>query len=124
MDLIFKDEYNDIMKACLEVKNELGIGFLEKVYENALKIELESMGYTVKQQHPISVLYKNNIVGEYFADLVINDKIIIELKCSKKISDIDKAQLIHYLKSTGIKLGVLINFNKETNHFEIERYVY
>lgn len=71
MKLIYKDEFYKIKSACLAVKTELGLGFLEKVYENALKIELEELGFIVNQQHPIKVKYKNKIVGDYFADLFI-----------------------------------------------------
>ncbi len=121
MELLYKQEFYDIKSACIELKNELGLGFLEKVYENALKSELEERGFVVEQQHPIQVMYKNKIVGDYFADLYIVDKIIIEIKTFNEISNIHKAQLLNYLKATGVKLGVLVNFSRERNTVDIER---
>ena len=93
MDLIYKQEFYEIKSACIEIRNLLGLGFLEKVYENALKIELEERGFEIKQQYPIKVIYKNKIVGDYVADLYIVDKIIIEIKTVNEITSIHKAQL-------------------------------
>lgn len=121
MQLIFKEEFYQIKSACLTVKAELGLGFLEKVYENALKIELEQLGFAVIQQYPIQVMYKDNIVGDYFADLFVDDKIIIEIKTAKHITNLHKAQLLNYLRATGIKLGVLVNFSRERNTIDVER---
>ncbi len=121
MELLYKQEFYDIKSACIELKNELGLGFLEKVYENALKIELEKRGFVVEQQHPIKVIYKNKVVGDYIADLYIDDKIIIEIKTANEIANIHKAQLLNYLIATGIKLGVLVNFSRERNTVDIER---
>jgi len=121
MDLICKQEFYKIKSACIEIKNILGSGFLEKVYENALKIELEERGFEIKQQYPIKVIYKNKIVGDYIADLYVNEIIIIELKTVTEISNIHKAQLLNYLKATGIKLGVLVNFSRDRNTVDVER---
>jgi GxxExxY protein len=88
----------------------LGYGFAEKVYENAFKIELENQGFSVEQQKGLTVLYKSHIVGEYIADLVVNDIIIVEVKAIKDIDKAHEAQLMNYLKATGIKLGLIINF--------------
>ncbi len=121
MELLYKQEFYDIKSACIELKNELGLGFLEKVYENALKIELEERGFVVEQQYPIQVTYKNKVVGEYFADLYVVDKVIIEIKTVNEIANIHKAQLLNYLKATGVKLGVLVNFSRERNTADIER---
>ncbi|RLC50317.1 MAG: GxxExxY protein [Candidatus Cloacimonadota bacterium] len=120
-DLIFKDEFYKIKEACIEVRKELGNGFLEKVYENSLKIELESKGFTVESQKKLIVRFKGDIVGEYLADLVIDDKIIIELKTCAKLTNIHKAQLLNYLKATGYRLGILVNFPPSEMGFEIER---
>jgi GxxExxY protein len=120
-DLIYKDDYYKIKAACIEVRKILGNGFLEKVYENALKYELEQNGFHVESQKEIKVFYKNVNVGKYFPDLVIDEKIIIELKCAKEISSIHKAQLLNYLKATGYQLGIIINFPNDSKGVEIER---
>ena len=121
MDLIYKQEFYEIKSACIEIKNGLGVGFLEKVYENALKIELEERGFEIKQQYPVKVIYKNKIVGDYIADLFIVGKVIIEMKAVNEITKVHKAQLLNYLKATGIKLGVLVNFSRERNTVDVER---
>ena len=121
MDLIYKQEFYEIKSACIEIRNILGTGFLENVYENALKIELEERGFEIMQQYSIKVIYKNKIVGDYIADLFIVDKIIIELKNVNEITGIHKAQLLNYLKATGIKLGILVNFSRERNTVDVER---
>ena len=96
--------------AVFEVNRVLGPGFLEKVYENALLMELKARGMTAAAQYPIKVRYKDHIVGEYFADLLVEDQVIIELKTVNKIEKIHEAQLLNYLKATGIKVGLLVNF--------------
>ena len=120
-NLIFKEEFFRIKKACIEVRKTLGNGFLEKVYENALLIELELLGFIVKTQTKLNVLYKNKVIGDYIADIIVDDKIIIELKCVSKITNVHKAQLLNYLKATVFKLGILINFPNDKLGFEIER---
>ncbi len=120
-DLIYKDEFYQIKAACIEVRKVLGNGFLEKVYENALKHELRSRNINVETQKEITVLYKSAVVGKYFADLIIDNRIIVELKCATEISSIHKAQLLNYLKATGYKLGIIINFPNDSKGFEIER---
>lgn len=121
MDLIFKDEFYRIKKACIEVRKRLGNGFLEKVYEKALVIELQRLGFNVETQKKNLVFYRENIIGEYFADIVVDNKIIIELKCVEKLNEFHKAQLLNYLKATKIELGILINFPNKRIGFEIER---
>ena len=120
-DLIYKDEFYKIKAACIEIRKILGNGFLEKVYEKALKYELEQKGFNVESQKEIDVFYKNANVGKYFADLVVDHKIIIELKCSTQIIPIHKAQLLNYLKATGYQLGIIVNFPNDSKGFEIER---
>ena len=93
-----------------KVYNVLGYGFLEKVYENSLNIELQKQSLEVKQQHPISVHYNGLVVGEYFADLLINDKIIIELKAAQNINSAHESQLLNYLKATNKEVGLILNF--------------
>ena len=96
--------------AVFEVNRILGPGFLEKVYENALLMELKARGIAAAAQYPIKVRYKDQIVGEYFADLLVEDQVIIELKTINKIEKIHEAQLLNYLKATGINVGLLVNF--------------
>jgi GxxExxY protein len=121
MQLIFKEEYYKIREACIAVRKSLGNGFLEKVYENALKIELIKRGFQVETQKELIVQYEGQIVGQYFADIVINNELIIELKTVKKIEAIHKVQVLNYLKATGFELGILINFPNDSKGFEIER---
>jgi len=121
MDLIYRNECFRIKKACIEVRKNLGNGFLEKVYEESLKIELSNMGFNVDTQKKLEVKYKGQVVGDYYADIVVNDVIIIELKCVSKIHPIHKAQLLNYLKATGFLLGLLINFPNDSRGFSIER---
>ena len=88
----------------------MGFGFLEKVYQNSLLIELDVLGISAKKEVPIKVYYKNTVVGDYFADIVVDQKIILEIKSIKKILPIHEVQLLNYLKATNYKLGLLINF--------------
>jgi GxxExxY protein len=99
-----------IIGAAYSVANTLGYGFLEKVYENALALELKELGLNVEQQKSISVFYKNVNVGDYIADLMVEDTVLIELKSVKNLSDIHKAQLLNYLTATKKSVGLLINF--------------
>jgi len=100
----------DIIKSFYKVYNTLGHGFLEKVYENALSLELKKLGYIVETQKAINVYYDDQEVGNYFVDLLINDKIILELKAVENLRDEHKFQLINYLKATDIEVGLLLNF--------------
>ncbi|MDO8684998.1 MAG: GxxExxY protein [Armatimonadota bacterium] len=92
------------------VANTLGHGFLEKVYENALAVELRNAGCKVEQQKGIVVNYHGSVVGEYVADLLVDDCVIVELKTVKAINDIHLAQALNYLKATGLRICLLINF--------------
>ena len=102
-----------VLKAFYKVYNFLGYGFLEKVYENAMRIELTKMGLKVLQQKKIKVYYEANLVGEYFADLLVNESVIVELKAAENICEEYEAQLLNYLKATEIEVGLLLNFGKE-----------
>ena len=102
-----------IIKAFFNVYNSLGYGFLEKVYENSMMIELKSLGLTCERQKPISVYYKNCTVGEYFADIIVENKVIIELKAAEALIEEHEAQLLNYLKATEIEVGLLFNFGKK-----------
>src|SRR4051812_34790450 len=120
------DELNRISEriiACVyRVSNTLGAGFLEKVYENALAVELRKNGHKVEQQHLIKVLYNGEPVGDFAADLLVDDGVVIELKAARALEDIHAAQCINYLKATGHKLCLLINFGKP--RAEIKRIVF
>jgi len=102
-----------IIKAYYNVYNELEYGFLEKVYENALMIELKSLGLDCEKQKPISVSFKGNNVGEYFADIIVENKVIIELKAAEGLIEGHEAQLLNYLRATEIEVGLLLNFGKK-----------
>ena len=106
----------EIIQAFYEVYNSLGFGFLEKVYENALTLELRERRLTVIQQRPIAVYYKGTVVGEYFADLLVNDVVLVELKAASKIIDAHEAQLLNYLRATNIEVGLLLNFGEKPDH--------
>lgn len=110
-------EINDITYAIngavFEVNNILGPGFLEKVYENAMLIELKNRGLGTERQVPITVSYKDNVVGEYLADLLVEDKVIVELKTVENLDKNHEAQLLNYLKATGLHVGLLVNFKRK-----------
>ncbi len=99
-----------IIASYYNVYNKLGYGFLEKVYENAVILELQKQGLNVKQQFPVKVYYDGQIVGEYFADLLVNDLVIIELKAAEQIIKAHEAQLVNYLKATNLEVGLILNF--------------
>ena len=107
---------NLILKAFYNVYNTLGYGFLEKVYENAMIIELKKLGLSCNSQLPIEVFYDNYKVGNYFADIVVEDKIILELKAAEAICEEHEFQLINYLKATNMEVVLLLNFGKKPEH--------
>jgi GxxExxY protein len=110
-----KDVTNKIIKGFFEVYNELGYGFLESVYENALHIVLEGYGLSVQGQKDISVYFRGYMIGEFRADLIVNEKVMIEIKAVDNLASAHEAQLINYLKSTNIEVGLLLNFGKKPN---------
>lgn len=111
--MLYSELTEKIINAFYTVYNKLGYGFLEKVYENALVIELKKLGLNILQQQKIMVKYNGSNVGEYFADLVINKVIIIELKAAEGLVEEHKNQLINYLKATDKEVGLLLNFGKK-----------
>ena len=111
--MLHSDITGKIIKAFYEVNNTLGFGFLEKVYENAMVIELGKMGCKVLQQKNIKVYYEDEEVGDYYADLLVDDLVIVELKASESLCEEHEAQLINYLKATQIEVGLLLNFGKK-----------
>jgi GxxExxY protein len=110
-----------IIDLALEVHNELGCGFLEKVYENALMILLDRENLPAKQQAPVDVCFQGQVVGQYFADILVDNKLILELKTVEAIGNVHKAQVLNYLRATGLKLGLILNFAKP--RFEYKRLV-
>lgn len=102
-----------ILKAYYKVYNQLGYGFLEKVYENALFIELKKLGLQCITQNPIEVFYDNVKIGLYFADIVVNNCVIIEIKAAESLCEEHEAQLTNYLRATDIEVGMLLNFGKK-----------
>ncbi|MDA3824089.1 MAG: GxxExxY protein [Bacteroidales bacterium] len=117
-DVVYKELSYEVMAAVFEVYNTLGFGFLEKVYERALLKELCLRGIPVEAQKEIKVFYKGDEIGTYFADLVVNDEILLELKAVESLNNIHKAQVLNFLKATGFKLGLLINFGRERVQYE------
>jgi GxxExxY protein len=110
MALLYEEITNKTLAACFEVSKELGAGFLESVYQNALMIALQEKGLTIEREYPLAVSFRGQIVGQFYADILVEGKIILELKAVSALSDIHKAQVINYLKATGIEVGLLINF--------------
>ena len=118
MNIIYRELSYEIIGVAMEVHRELGYGFLEKVYENAMVIILKERNLNVKQQEEIKVNFHGQEIGNYISDLIVEDKIIIELKAATKIKDVHKVQIANYLKATGKKLGIIINFGREKLEFE------
>ena len=130
MEVLHKEVTEKILKGFYAVYNNLGYGFLEKVYEKALYLELIELGLKCERQKAIDVYYKENLVGNYFADLIVEDIIILELKAAEGIAEEHEFQLINYLKATDIEVGLLLNFGKTpqfkrkvftNNSYRIER---
>lgn len=117
-EIIYKDLSYKIIGIAMEVHRELGIGFLEKVYENAMMISFSNAQLKAEQQKEIKVYFKNQVVGNYFADILVDNKIILELKTVESITDIHRAQIINYLKATKLKLGIIINFKSKSLEYE------
>lgn len=113
MELLQKELTEIIIKSFYDVYNELGFGFLEKVYQNSLYIELKSKGLKVEPQKQIKVYFKGYQVGEYYPDLIVNDTVILELKAAESIVEEFEFQLINYLRATDIEVGLLLNFGKK-----------
>ncbi len=111
--MIHKEPTETILKGYFNVYNSLGYGFLEKVYGKAMLIELSHLGLKAHKQVPIKVYFRDIQVGEYYADIVVDDKVIIELKAAESLCDEHEFQLINYLKATEIEVGLLLNFGKK-----------
>ena len=109
-ELLHKELAFRVVGAAMEVHSVLGPGFLESVYEMALAHEFELRNIPFQRQVDLTVRYKNIVAGEFRADFVVDGKIIVELKATKKLTEVDEAQLLNYLKATGFRLGLLLNF--------------
>ena len=110
MIFLYEGITEKILAACFEVSKELGAGFLESVYQNAVIIALQEKGLITKQEFPLDVSFRGQIVGQFYADIMVEDKIILELKAVSTLTDVHKAQVINYLKASGIEVGLLVNF--------------
>ena len=120
--IVYKDLSYRVMEAVFEVHNELGPGFLESLYEEALALELTARGIPFARQQVVTVCYKGRPIGSHRLDLVVDDRILLELKAVSALTDAFKAQTLSYLKATGLKLGILINFG--TSRVEYVRIVH
>ncbi len=120
-DLKYKALTEKIIKIFYDVYNKLRYGFLEKVYENAMMIEFGKEGIPATSQSPIKVLYEKQVIGEYFADILVDEKVIVEIKASKSLALEHEAQLLNYLRATNIEVGLLLNFGPKP---EIKRKVF
>jgi GxxExxY protein len=116
-----KETTDSILKSFYEVYNELGDGFLESVYENALYIVLTEHGLHVERQKDISVFFRGNRIGDFKADLIVDEKVLIELKAVRTLDHAHEAQLINYLKAANIEVGLLLNFGRKP---EFKRFIY
>jgi len=120
-DIKYKKLTEKIIKIFYNVYNALGYGFLEKVYENAMMIEFRKANIPAVSQDPIKVLYDEEVIGQYFADILIDQKVIVEIKAAKSLAIDHEAQLLNYLKATDIEVGLLLNFGPKP---EIKRKVF
>jgi len=116
--IIYKELSFKIVGAAMNVYNALGYGFLEKVYENAMMVVFEREGIRARQQAGTPVYFGGKVVGEYVADIIVEDKIIVEVKTASDISNAHRAQVINYLKATNLRLGLIVNFGKKQLEYE------
>ncbi len=116
--LLFKNLSFKIIGVAMSVHRELGPGFLEKVYENAMMVLFRKEGIEAEQQKQINVMFRNENVGSYFADILVENKVILELKTVEQITDIHKAQALNYLKATGLRLAIILNFHSQSLQYE------
>ena len=112
-DYKYSDITSKVIKAFFKVYNSLGFGFLERVYENAMFIELNNMGLNVEKQKRLVVYYENQQIGNYFADFLIEEKVIIELKAVERLVEEHELQIINYLRATDLEVGLILNFGKK-----------
>ena len=120
-DVKYKELTEKIIKIFYRVYNKLGYGFLEKVYENAMMVEFKREDIPVLPQSALRVFYENEVVGEYFADMLIDNKVIVEIKATKSLAAENEAQLLNYLKATDTEIGLLLNFGAKP---EVKRKIF
>ncbi len=111
--LVERELTGEIIKVFFRVYNTLGHGFLEAIYHNAMVLELSGSGFNVETEKPIAVMYNDHVVGTFAADLVVNGKIIVELKAKERIAEAHEAQLVNYLRATDLEIGLLLNFGSK-----------
>lgn len=119
--MLYNDLTEKIIKAAMSVHSALGFGFMEKVYENALMVELGHMGLDASQQQSMQVYYRDTLIGDYVADIVVDNAVLLELKSVEHLNKVHEVQLVNYLKSTSKEVGLLLNFGKPK--LEIKRKV-
>ncbi len=119
INMLYRELTEQVIECCLDVIRELGSGFLESVYEKALLVALAQKGLSARSQVPLKVRFRGEVVGEFFADIMIDDKLIVELKAAKALLPEHQAQVINYLKATGTDVGLLVNFG--TPKLEVKR---
>lgn len=112
MELLEKELTEKIIGACLGISNELGAGFLESVYQKATLLALQQDGLDARAQVPLKVCFRGMVVGEFFADILVEGRVVLELKVVRSLLPEHEAQLMNYLRATGIRVGLLINFGK------------
>jgi GxxExxY protein len=112
MQMLHEEITKQILEACFEVINELGSGFLESVYQNALLIALRAKGLKAIPQYPLTVVFRNQEVGNFYADFLVEEKVLMEIKAVVALAPEHQAQVINYLKATGIDVGLLVNFGR------------
>lgn len=117
-DIVYKELSYEIIGLAMEVHRRLGFGFLEKVYENALMVLFEKNEISAQQQVPLRIYFEGKIVGDYIADILVDSKIILELKSVEKIADAHRAQMLNYLRATRLRLGMILNFSKKSLEYK------
>jgi len=117
-ELIYKELSYKIIGIAMSVHKELGSGFLEKLYENAMMVLFRKQKIETEQQKPINVIFENEIVGSYYADILVENKVIVELKTVDKIIDVHQAQVLNYLKATGLHLAIILNFHSQSLEYK------
>ena len=119
--MLHKELTEEIIYVFYKVYNTLGYGFLESVYKNAMYFEMSTLGLECKTEVPITVYYENKIVGKFYVDILVENKVILELKSAESLKSEHEAQLLNYLKATEMEVGLLLNFGKEP---EFKRFIY
>ena len=118
MELVHRDITQKIIGAAYEIYRTMGYGFLEKVYQKAMQVELQAVGVPCELEKKVKVFYRGATVGDYEADLFVGEAVIVELKVAKSYNPEDEAQLLNELKATGVKVGLLINFGRTRVEFK------